>query len=67
VKEPFQLLPNGYQSVFRNNKWSEMWGSIRKEKRFKKEDRRGHRSEQRKKRKLRRADLAAITRFEAKA
>ena len=67
VKEPFQLLPNGYQSVFRNNKWSAMWGSVRKEKRFKKEDRRGHRSEQRKKRKLRRADLAAIKRFEAKA
>jgi hypothetical protein len=67
VKEPFELLPNGYQSVFRNNKWSEMWGSTRKEKRFKKEDRRGHRSELRKKRTLKPADLAAIKRFEAKA
>jgi hypothetical protein len=44
-----------------------MWGSVANKKRFKTEDRRGHRSEQRKKRKLRRADLAAIERFEAKA
>jgi hypothetical protein len=66
IKAPFQLLSGGYQSVFRNNKWSEMWGSVAKKKRFAKEDRRSHRSEQRKKHKLRRADPAKIKWFEAK-
>ena len=66
VKEPFEILPGGYQTVFKNNKWIDVSGSVPKKKRFKKEDRRGHRSEQRKKRKLKRADPAAIERLEAR-
>ncbi|HEX3105391.1 MAG TPA: hypothetical protein VHQ22_13175, partial [Terriglobales bacterium] len=67
IKKPFELLPDGYQSIFKDNKWSEMWGSAAKKKSFVLEDKRGHRRHQRRKRKLRRADLAAIKRFEAKA
>lgn len=47
VKKPFQILKGGYQSIFKNGKWSEVFGSKAKEKRFAKEDRRGHRSESR--------------------
>jgi hypothetical protein len=44
VKKPFQILAGGYQIVFRNGKWSQIFGSERKKKAFAKEDRRGHRS-----------------------
>lgn len=44
VKRPFQILPGGYQIVLKNGKWTQLYGSKAKEKRFKKEDRRGHRS-----------------------
>jgi hypothetical protein len=47
VKRPFQILPGGYQSIFKNGKWSEVFGSAAKKKRFAKENRKGHRSEQR--------------------
>lgn len=47
VKRPFQILAGGYQSLFKNGKWSQVFGSTAKKKRFAKEDRRGHRSEQR--------------------
>jgi hypothetical protein len=67
VRQPFQILPGGYQSIFKNNKWIDVSGSVAKKKRFAKEDRRGHRSEQRKKRKLLRANLAAIKQYEARA
>jgi hypothetical protein len=63
VRQPFQILPGGYQSIFKNNKWSEVYGSVAKKKRFAKEDRRGHRSEQRGANfKLRPADLDKIKR-----
>lgn len=45
---PFTLMSGGYQSVFVNGQWTEIFGSIEKEQRFAKEDRRGHRSEYRK-------------------
>jgi hypothetical protein len=54
VTKPLQLLKGGYQSIFKNGKWSEVSGSAAKKKRFAKEDRRGHRSESRSK-KLRKA------------
>jgi hypothetical protein len=60
VKRPFQILANGYQIVFKNGKWSQAFGSTAKERAFAKEDRRGHRSEQRRRRKLERADVARI-------
>jgi len=47
VNKPFQILSGGYQIIFKNGKWSQIFGSESKTKRFKKEDRRGHRSESR--------------------
>jgi hypothetical protein len=47
VTKPFQLLKGGYQSVFKNGRWSEVFGSVSKSRRFAREDRRGHRSESR--------------------
>ena len=50
VKRPFQILAGGYQIIFKGGKWTQIFGSEPKKKRFAKEDRRGHRSELRKKR-----------------
>jgi len=52
VTKPFQILPGGYQIVFKNGKWSQKTASIAKKKQLEKEDRRGHRSETRKRGKL---------------
>lgn len=65
VKKPFEVLKDGYQIVFRNGKWSQIYGSARKARAFAKEDRRGHRSEQRRKVKLERANPAEIRRRQA--
>lgn len=67
VNKPFQILSGGYQIIFKNGKWTQVFGSEAKKKRFQKEDRRGHRSEQRKQRVLKRADVAEIRRQEKKA
>lgn len=47
VTKPFQILRGGYQIVFKNDAWTQSFGSAAKAKAFAKEDRRGHRSEQR--------------------
>ena len=47
VRRPFQVLPGGYQIVCRNGRWSQVFGSTAKARRFAQEDRRGHRSEAR--------------------
>lgn len=47
ITKPFQLRKGGYQSVWKNGKWTSVFGSAAKAKRFAKEDRRGHRSESR--------------------
>jgi hypothetical protein len=47
VTRPFQILPGGYQIVVKNGKWSQL-GTASKKTALKKEDRRGHRSEIRK-------------------
>ncbi|MBI3784183.1 MAG: hypothetical protein HY270_12375 [Deltaproteobacteria bacterium] len=47
VKKPFQILSGGYQIIFKNGKYSQVFASAAKKGRFAKEDRRGHRSEQR--------------------
>jgi len=60
VSKPFQILSGGYQIIFKNGKWTQIYGSASKKKRFAEEDRRGHRSEQRKQRRLTRADPGAI-------
>jgi len=44
VKRPFQILPGGYMSVFKNGRWTQIFGSAGKARRFRREDRRGHRS-----------------------
>jgi len=65
VKKPFQILAGGYQIIFKDGKWTQIFGSEAKKKRFQREDRRGHRSEERAKRVLERADPAAIARAAA--
>src|SRR5437868_490599 len=52
VTKPFQILSGGYQIVFKNGKYKQVFGSKAKAKRFAKEDRRGHRSHVRKTGKL---------------
>ncbi len=53
VTRPFQILSGGYQIVFKNGQWTQIYGSAAKKRRFLAEDRRGHRSEQRRARRLR--------------
>jgi len=48
VRRPFQILKGGYSIVHRNGHTKEKFGSKAKERRFKAEDRRFHRSEYRK-------------------
>jgi len=60
VSKPFQILSGGYQIIFKNGKWTQIYGSAAKKKRFAREDRRGHRSEQRARRRLIRADSNAM-------
>ena len=64
VTGPFQILSGGYQIIFKNGKWSQVFGSASKKGRFALEDRRGHRSEQRKRRKRKRASVSDIARRE---
>jgi hypothetical protein len=47
VDKPFQLLSGGYQILWKNGRWTQIFGSKRKERAFAKEDRRRHRSEER--------------------
>jgi hypothetical protein len=47
VKRPFEILAGGYQSVFKDGNWTQLFGSTAKAERFRREDRRGHRSEYR--------------------
>ncbi|MFI5388063.1 MAG: hypothetical protein ACHQ50_18305, partial [Fimbriimonadales bacterium] len=62
VNAPFQILPGGYQSVFKNGVWTQSFGSAEKEQAFAREDRRGQRSEQRATGVLKRADAGEIAR-----
>jgi hypothetical protein len=55
VKKPFQILSGGYQIIFKNGKWTQIFATEKKKKAFGKEDRRGHRSETRKHGKLERS------------
>lgn len=67
VSKPFQILKGGYKIVFKNGKWSNVTGSTAKKKALAKEDRRGHRSEQRAQKKLKAADPAMIKKLEKTA
>jgi hypothetical protein len=59
VTKPFQILSGGYQIVFKNGNWSQVFGSGSKKKSFEREDRRQHRSTQRRKRTLVRSEAKA--------
>jgi hypothetical protein len=48
VAKPFQILPGGYQLVFKNGEWSQLTTSKAKARALEEEDRRQHRSEERK-------------------
>lgn len=63
VTKPFQILKGGYQIVMKNGKEKDMFGSKAKKKRFKKEDRRGHRSETRRAGKMKTADMKEIRKY----
>lgn len=67
VTKPFQILSGGYQIIFKGGKWSQVFGSVSKAKRFAKEDRREHRSQQRTQARLEPADPREIAKEEAKA
>jgi hypothetical protein len=67
VNRPFQILGGGYQIVFKNGKWSQIFGSSTKKQRFAREDRRGHRSEIRKRRTRKKAEPATIARLQRHA
>jgi hypothetical protein len=60
VKKPFQILAGGYQIIFKNGKWTQVHGSAAQKMRFKREDRRGHRSETRKSGKLERTSITEV-------
>jgi hypothetical protein len=62
VRRPFQILAGGYQIVFKDGKWSQVFGSAAKARAFAREDRRGHRSEERAAGLLRVVDAGAIRR-----
>jgi hypothetical protein len=47
VTQPFQILQGGYQIIFKDGQYSQVFGSAAKAESFAKEDRRGHRSETR--------------------
>jgi hypothetical protein len=55
VNQPFQILQDGYQLIWKNGQWSQIFGSEEKKKAFAREDRREHRSELRGKPKLERS------------
>ena len=67
VTRPFQILAGGYQITFKNGKWSQVLGSASKKKKFAQEDRRGHRSEIRKRKNRKKALPQKIARLERKA
>jgi hypothetical protein len=47
LKRPFQVHIGGYQGVYKDGKWTQIFGSHPKKKRFAREDRRGRRGEKR--------------------
>jgi len=62
VNKPFQILSGGYQIVFKNGKWTQIFSSASKKKSFAQEDRRGHRSTIRRLRKRERTSESEIRR-----
>jgi hypothetical protein len=67
VTRPFEILADGYQIVFKKGRWSEIYGSKAKERRFAREDRRAHRSEIRKRNERTKTAANAVERSNARA
>jgi len=67
VTRPFQILAGGYQITFKNGKWGQVLGSVKKKKHFAQEDRRGHRSEIRKGKKWVKTNEREIARLQRQA
>jgi len=63
LTKAFQILAGGYQIVMKEGKETQVFGSKDKERRFRKEDRRGHRSETRRAGKLQVADIKTIKKY----
>jgi len=63
VTKPFQILKGDYQVVMKNGKDTEKFGSKAKEKRFRMEDRRGHRSETRRRGKMLKVEIAKVKKY----
>jgi hypothetical protein len=63
VKRPFQILAGGYQIIYKDGQWSQLFGSAAKARAFAREDRRGHRSEERAAGRLLVADARALRRL----
>ncbi|HET6462364.1 MAG TPA: hypothetical protein VFH33_01065, partial [Candidatus Krumholzibacteria bacterium] len=61
VKKPFEILAGGYQIIFKDGQWTEIFASSATAKRFAREDHRGHRIEARGKR-LRRTSSDEVQR-----
>jgi len=61
VNKPFQILSGGYQIIFKNGKWTQVFGSASKKKSFAREDRREQR-DRAGKNKLKCANVKAIAR-----
>jgi hypothetical protein len=66
VNKPFQILSGGYQIVFKNGKWTQIFSSATKKKSFALEDRRGHRSTTRRFKKRERTSESEIRRREGR-
>jgi hypothetical protein len=64
VKRPFQILPGGYQIVFKNGKWNQVFAAAAKKTHFTREDRRGHRSEQRRQKKMTRTSAKEVAKLD---
>lgn len=60
ITRPFQILPGGYQLIYKGGRWSSVFASDEKRSRFTEEDRRGHRSEARKTGQLVKADCTML-------
>ncbi len=67
VSKPFQILSGGYQILLKGGRWTEVFGSAAKKRRFAKEDRRGHRSQARRRKKLHLADARRLNRLKPAA
>ena len=67
VNKPFQILAGGYQIIFKNGKWGQVHASVSKKRKLALEDRRGHRSEIRRRKKREKADVKRIARLQRRA